>query len=179
MENINKRNKGFSLLELLLVLGIVAALIVAAFIVYPKVKSSYNASSEAKNIALIQTVSRSLYSAQGNYSGLYTTVLTNADAIPKGMINPQNGLITNGFKGYITVIAEAINGTTNTGFMISTDSIPSAECAKIISMIGSNFYTVRVNGGNYVKNKNMPLDLNETVTQCSKLDINSIQFDSE
>ncbi|ENK4556397.1 prepilin-type N-terminal cleavage/methylation domain-containing protein, partial [Escherichia coli] len=33
---MNKHNKkGFSLLELLLVLGIIAALVVAAFIVYP------------------------------------------------------------------------------------------------------------------------------------------------
>ncbi|ENH5449800.1 prepilin-type N-terminal cleavage/methylation domain-containing protein, partial [Klebsiella pneumoniae] len=32
-----KSKKGFSLLELLLVLGIIAALVVAAFIVYPKV----------------------------------------------------------------------------------------------------------------------------------------------
>ncbi len=36
-----KSKKGFSLLELLLVLGIIAALVVAAFIVYPKVQVSH------------------------------------------------------------------------------------------------------------------------------------------
>lgn len=35
-----KSKKGFSLLEILLVLGIIASLIVAAFIVYPKIQSS-------------------------------------------------------------------------------------------------------------------------------------------
>lgn len=49
MKRINK--KGFSLLELLLVLGIIAALIVAAFIVYPKVQDSNRATTEAKNIS--------------------------------------------------------------------------------------------------------------------------------
>ena len=40
-----KSKKGFSLLELLLVLGIIAALVVAAFIVYPKVQASQRAHS--------------------------------------------------------------------------------------------------------------------------------------
>ncbi len=35
LNNKRKSKKGFSLLELLLVLGIIAALVVAAFIVYP------------------------------------------------------------------------------------------------------------------------------------------------
>ncbi|EGD5057419.1 prepilin-type N-terminal cleavage/methylation domain-containing protein, partial [Escherichia coli] len=42
-----KSKKGFSLLELLLVLGIIAALVVAAFIVYPKVQASQRAQAES------------------------------------------------------------------------------------------------------------------------------------
>lgn len=38
--NIHFQRKGYSLLELLLVLGIVAALIVVAFIIYPKIQAS-------------------------------------------------------------------------------------------------------------------------------------------
>lgn len=38
-KNFKRTQKGFSLLELLLVMGIVAALIVSAFIIYPKVMS--------------------------------------------------------------------------------------------------------------------------------------------
>lgn len=36
----SKSKKGFSLLELLLVLGVIAALIVAAFMIFPKVQAS-------------------------------------------------------------------------------------------------------------------------------------------
>jgi prepilin-type N-terminal cleavage/methylation domain-containing protein len=49
-----KSKKGFSLLELLLVLGIIAALVVAAFIVYPKVQASQRSQAESNNIATIQ-----------------------------------------------------------------------------------------------------------------------------
>ena len=179
MIHSNKKNKGFSLIEIILILGIIVGLTISAFMIYNKVQSTKNAANEARKITLIQATARSLYKSQPNYNALYTTVLTNSDFLPSDMISQKNGLIVNGFKGYTTVIAEAINGTVDTGFMISTDYIPSTECIKIISMIGANFYTVRVNSNNYVKNKNTPLDLNETVVQCTKSETNSIQFDSD
>lgn len=177
MKNL-KRKKGFSLLELLLVMGIIAALIVAAFIVYPKVRSSNIAAIEAKNIALIQSTARSLYAAKGNYNGLYTTVLTQGDLLPKSMLNSY-GYPVNSFGSQITIMAEAINGTVDTGFMISYSGVPTAECVKIISAVGSNFYMVRVNSGNYVKTAGQPLDLSETVKQCSTNKVNDIAFDSD
>lgn len=39
-----KREKGFSLLELLLVMGVIAAMIIAAFIIHPKVMTHYSCS---------------------------------------------------------------------------------------------------------------------------------------
>lgn len=48
--NSKRKSKKVSLLELLLVLGIIAALVVAAFIVYPKVQASQRA--QAKVIIL-------------------------------------------------------------------------------------------------------------------------------
>lgn len=176
--NALKNKKGFSLLELLLVMGIIAALIVGAFVVYPKVRASNNAATESKNIALIQSSARSLYAAKGNYNGLYTTVLTKADLIPKSMIN-KNGYPVNSFGGVITVMAEAINGRVDTGFMISSSGFPPAECIKIISSVASNFYMVRVNSSNYVKQAGKKLDMEEAVKQCSAKESNSIELDSE
>ena len=43
-----KRKKGFSLLELLLVFGVIAAIIVAVFMVYPKVSSGQKIDSDIK-----------------------------------------------------------------------------------------------------------------------------------
>ncbi|MBC2862947.1 prepilin-type N-terminal cleavage/methylation domain-containing protein [Klebsiella pneumoniae] len=50
---MDKNKKGFSLLELLLVLGIIAALVVSAFVVYPKVRDARYIDIEAKHIAQI------------------------------------------------------------------------------------------------------------------------------
>lgn len=61
---MNKQiKKGISLLELVLVLGIISALVVAAFIVYPKVQASQRAQAERNNIATIQAGVKSLYTS--------------------------------------------------------------------------------------------------------------------
>ena len=65
-----KSKKGFSLLELLLVLGIIAALVVAAFIVYPKVQASQRAQAESNNIATIQAGVKALYTSASSYDKL-------------------------------------------------------------------------------------------------------------
>ncbi|WP_202195934.1 prepilin-type N-terminal cleavage/methylation domain-containing protein, partial [Pluralibacter gergoviae] len=59
--NNKKNNYGFSLLELLLVLGIIAALIVASFLLYPKVRDSRYVDIEAKHIGQIYASVKSVY----------------------------------------------------------------------------------------------------------------------
>jgi prepilin-type N-terminal cleavage/methylation domain-containing protein len=70
-----KSKKGFSLLELLLVLGIIAALVVAAFIVYPKVQASQRAQAESNNIATIQAGVKALYTSASSFTGLTNLLL--------------------------------------------------------------------------------------------------------
>ena len=74
LNNKRKSKKGFSLLELLLVLGIIAALVVAAFIVYPKVQASQRAQAESNNIATIQAGVKALYTSASSFTGLTNTV---------------------------------------------------------------------------------------------------------
>ena len=80
-----KNKKGFSLLELLLVLGIIAALVVAAFIVYPKVQASQRAQAESNNIATIQAGVKALYTSASSFTGLTNTVAVQAKIFPDNM----------------------------------------------------------------------------------------------
>lgn len=53
---INRRfTKGLNLIELLLVLGIISILIIAAFFMFPNVRAEVNANKELKNVAAIQS----------------------------------------------------------------------------------------------------------------------------
>ena len=83
----NRKNKGFSLLEILLVLAIAAALVIGAFIVYPKVQAGARADAESKNISTIVAGIKSLYTSSSTYTGLTNAVAANAKIFPDNMLN--------------------------------------------------------------------------------------------
>lgn len=106
---IKKIQQGFSLLELLLVLGTIAALIVGAFIVYPKVQAAQRAEAESKNIATIQAGIKSLYAGSATYTGLTSSAANKAGAFPANMIRIAGAgtNIVNTWKGYVTLASVA------------------------------------------------------------------------
>ncbi|GKW19627.1 hypothetical protein PEC302107_13560 [Pectobacterium araliae] len=142
-----KSKRGFSLLELLLVLGIIAALVVAAFIVYPKVQASQRATAESNNIATIQAGVKSLYAAASSYSGLSTPIAYQAKIFPDNMLN--GSVPVNAFKGNVVIgtSTDSPSGAANSAFMITYLNVPASECAKIVSGVGANFYSVAIGTG--------------------------------
>lgn len=168
--NNNKSNHGFSLLELLLVLGIIAALIVAAFIVYPKVQASQRAQAESNNIATIQTAIKALYSSASSFTGLDNTVAVRAKIFPDNMLSGSGSSATpiNVFKGKVTV-GQSSWGPSQTGgssFTISYENVPTAECIRIITAVGGNFYTVGVGATGNVKAAGEVLDVAKAASMC-------------
>lgn len=124
-----KSKKGFSLLELLLVMGIIAALVVAAFIVYPKVQASQRAEAESKNISLIQAGVKSLYSGASSYSELSITTIVKAKILPESMtkISGMASSMVNVWTGNIGVNSADTgpSGATGSSFIITYRSVPS------------------------------------------------------
>ncbi|EIC2930321.1 prepilin-type N-terminal cleavage/methylation domain-containing protein, partial [Salmonella enterica] len=132
LNNKRKSKKGFSLLELLLVLGIIAALVVAAFIVYPKVQASQRAQAESNNIATIQAGVKALYTSASSFTGLTNTVAVQAKIFPDNMLSGTGNAAKpiNTFKGNVTLAAAATGPSSAAGssFTITYDNVPAAEC---------------------------------------------------
>ena len=165
-----KSKKGFSLLELLLVLGIIAALVVAAFIVYPKVQASQRAQAESNNIATIQAGVKALYTSASSFTGLTNSVAVQAKIFPDNMLSGSGSSATpiNAFKGNV-VVASADTGpsaATGSSFTITYSNVPAAECTKIITAAAGNFYTAGVGTAGNVKAAGEVLDVAKTATQC-------------
>lgn len=165
-----KSKKGFSLLELLLVLRIIAALVVAAFIVYPKVQASQRAQAESNNIATIQAGVKALYTSASSFTGLTNSVAVQAKIFPDNMLSGSGSSATpiNAFKGNV-VVASADTGpsaATGSSFTITYSNVPAAECTKIITAAAGNFYTAGVGTAGNVKAAGGVLDVAETATQC-------------
>ncbi|HDV2886857.1 TPA: prepilin-type N-terminal cleavage/methylation domain-containing protein, partial [Escherichia coli] len=169
----NKHNKkGFSLLELLLVLGIIAALVVAAFIVYPKVQASQRAQAESNNIAAIQAGVKALYTSASSFTGLTNSVAVQAKIFPDNMLSGSGSAAKpiNAFKGNVTLAADKTgpSGADGSSFTIIYSNVPAAECTKIITAVAGNFYAAGVGnvGNGNVKTAGEVLDVAKTAMLC-------------
>lgn len=93
----------------MLVLGIISALVVAAFIVYPKVQASQRAQAESNNIATIQAGVKSLYTSASSFTGLSNTVAVQAKIFPDNMLSGSESAVKpiNAFKGDVILGAAA------------------------------------------------------------------------
>lgn len=172
-----KNKKGFSLLELLLVLGIIAALVVAAFIVYPKVQASQRAQAESNNIATIQAGVKALYTSASSFTGLTNTVAVQAKIFPENMLSGTGNTAVpiNSFKGNVTLAAAATGPSAAAGssFTITYANVPTAECTKITTATAGNFYIATVNT-KVVKPAGGVIDVAATTSACNNATSNTI-----
>lgn len=169
-----KLKKGFSLLELLLVMGIIAALIIAAFIIFPKIQSSQRVNAEIGNISAIDSGIKSLYSTTVDYSGINTTTLLKAKVFPDNMI--LNGLVYNSFKGRVNIEPSSYS---DGEYQLTYYGVPDMECSKITSAVFNKFRQVQVNS-KVIKTKyqNITVDIASITEMCNSNNNNRLIFNS-
>lgn len=173
--NTKRKNQGFSLVELLIVMAVIAAMAIIAFLAYPRVMAGRNANYESQVLATAAASAKALF-ASGNYSGLNNTVAGRAKFFPDVMHSGANGeTIVNQFGGDVTV-----SGSTNAGvavttgarhFAITYEDVPTAVCSRLAPALAQNFGAVSV-GSSVVKNEytNATLDEAAVATGCQGTD---------
>lgn len=145
--NNNRINKkGFSLLELILVLGVIASLVIAAFIMYPKVRSMQRVDAGVKTLSLIKNVIDTNSSVSKNLTWLTTENIMKMQVIPIDMI--KGNKIINSWGGEIKV---STMGGSSQYYLIEYTQVPIEDCIGFLSLVaksGDNFSQVRGNGLN-------------------------------
>lgn len=140
-----KNNKGFSLIEMLLVLGVLAVLLVAAFVVYPRVRDASRANNEVANLTAIKASINNLYATKGgNYSGLTTGVANQARAFPASMNSGTytGEAITSSWGGEVKITPAA--GANSRTFDIEYAAVPEGVCLGLVSGAAGNFKQITV-----------------------------------
>lgn len=145
MKNI-KNKAGFSLLELLLVLGIIAGAVILALIIYPKITGANNVKSEVSNIGLIKSGVQSLYASSSNppMNSNMNSLLIKADLVPDNMIQGTDKL-TNVWSGDVYIGTTSIAG--KTAFAVQYNNVPAAECIKMVTSSATGFDQIIVAAG--------------------------------
>lgn len=135
-----KKNSGFSLIELLLVIGFIAGALVLAFVTYPKVQATNRANIEAQHITILAAGIKGLYSTAQSFATLTNGVLLNAKVVPDDLTTDGVSSITNNWGGAITITPD----TDKSRYLIVYNAVPRSECVKLSTSVAVNFLKLDV-----------------------------------
>ena len=139
------KSKGFSMIELLLVIGLIAVISAVVFFVYPQVRDNNYANTERQRLLQAITVVQSMHFSTGHYDSLTTDSANQAGAF----VQEANG----GSRAPGTIIRNIWGGTIEMGpasnrkFMrVAYTQVSMEGCLKFATGVGHSFQSVAVNG---------------------------------
>lgn len=193
------RPRGFTLIEVLLVLGVAAVLIVASFAVYTQVT---RASQVREAQSMVRTVAANIRATfpHGDYSSLNNKMALDAKIVDGSYrtnpSNPRSTLLTHPWGGNMTI--SGTDETANTGvcgpsadqprcthfrIVMAGTGVPSQACVDMLTGIGGEFDIVwAIHAGN-PQGGNQPNlvengypDVEKIVEECNDAEKVNIRF---
>ncbi len=168
-------NLGFSALELMFVLAVIAVAMVAVIKTMGSNSDKVNASNMITDVsAITQNIKSAYISSSSAYNNLSNSVAIDLKVIPNNLvINGSN--IKNQFPGGEVVI-EADSSADF--FTVTYTKVPSAVCMMVITQMGgASFQSIKVDGTVvYDAINNIPLKVEEVGAACKNNNQTSIEF---
>ncbi|HOV56410.1 MAG TPA: type 4 pilus major pilin [Rhodanobacteraceae bacterium] len=169
---------GFSLLELMIGIGVAAALIGFVIYLYVQVNANSNSYKSTQTVLTISTAVKTLYPSP-NYNGVSGSVLASSKKVPDVYVSGTN--LINPFGQTVTVASTNIGSGTDNGYIITFPGVPTNECTSLASAVAGNFVKIEV-GTTAVKDDTAttPVAYSTTtaVTACSASNSNTLKFTS-
>lgn len=162
-----KRQAGFSAIELMLVLGVIAIATVAIIRAMGSNTDKANSQIMMTDVTYIVNGIRSAYtSSDKGYEGLDNKVAIALKVIPTNL-RISNDKITNQFGGEVKLVP----GSDVSVFTLFYDKVPSSVCQQVINGLGGgNFLKIEVNGTTVYQNDTNgthPIAPAEVSTSCN------------
>lgn len=168
---MNKKNKGFTLVEVLLVVGFIALAGIGIYTIYSKIRNSQYAAQEVRHLNVFKAGINALKSPGFKYTDVSTVLLNNARITPDSMRAIQYTLndmsITSGFGQSVTASTVNLGGGSFNGYAIIYWAVPTEICSKMISGAEKNWAYISVNSVS-VKPYNGTLDVALMATRCAQ-----------
>lgn len=145
--NKNGSVRGLTLIESLVVVGILLGIVAVALTLYGTVRDKLNVKNESENISYMFSQVRDLYSDEVTEGSLNLGVAIDAGIIPTKM-NVSGTTVYNTWGGEIDLEGEGDNG-----FVLTYEKVPSGSvCVSLISnqkKVGWDSYKVENNDGGF------------------------------
>lgn len=166
--NFQKKQQGLTLIEVLLVLGVLILLLLAAFVTFPQVRDRNYVNQENQRLLRIAATLKNLYVTKATYTGLTTDIANQARAFVSEANGGNYGAgqeILNLWGGRVEVAPYA----PNPAFMqISYAGVPTDACQKLASGVAVNFAEVSIEGEVvWRKADRLDVDVTKIVQTCS------------
>lgn len=137
------KNRGFSLLEILVVAALVAAGLAALFALVNIYNQRQTTNAEASALNTIAAETRATFRSQGNFTGITPAVLIANGLVPATMVNGTN--IETGWNTNVTVVPANLNGTMGDAVTF-TYTLPRAACSRFVQAAEGAFPRVTIGG---------------------------------
>lgn len=145
MKNLKqlKKNSGFTIVELLIGIGVIVGFLAFVYGVYSRISSSNHANTMTGDLTTFQTKIHEVYANDPTgYSSITTAGVITAKAYPGDLNVNGTTSLTSTFAGVVTVGTTASNV-----FTITYDAVPNTVCAAVANKLASSGEWVSIAGG--------------------------------
>jgi type II secretory pathway pseudopilin PulG len=144
MKRIIKTENGFTLIEILLIVGFIGVASSGIYTTYKKSSIAAQVDQEAKNIRTIQDGILGIYANDRTFQNLDNTLVNNSNVAPNSMRDGTAAGIRHIFGSNVIISTKATNRANDT-MVITYNNIPSDYCSKLVTEVKDKFDQVLVN----------------------------------
>ena len=142
-----KRQKGATLLELVMFIGLAALILIGGVVWYQTASEGQRVADEVSNLNAIASLIRNTFTTQNNFAGLTNSVITRSSQFPDKMRIAGNvNLIKSGWNDDGVDVAPASVVSTNDSFTIDYKDVPGGACIDFTSRAYRFFEQTTVQG---------------------------------
>lgn len=163
-----KKQKGFSLIEILVVLAVIAILVGGIVAAVQGLNSDAEVSNEARNINTMSDRVKKMYGSSA-FTGLTTAVAWDGGIFPDALTEAAGASNAGGihsWKGLVTIASATLNGIANGGYAITYATVPGESCLDLVTSVEGRFDEITV-AGTPVKAFNGVLNRATAATNCA------------
>lgn len=138
--------RGFSMIEIIIVIAVIGVLTAVVLNLAKGMRESANINTEISNLSMLVSTSQSVFSSQGDYTGIQNNVITRSASFPTGMMGTNENTIKTSWHNAGVEFAESTYSAGADAFSITYNTVPHTSCVDFVSKTYKSYFRVQIGG---------------------------------